>query len=546
MGAQKIRSRSAAVQWRTTERPRTLAERAHQHTIFEGLEDIDNMIDGEHIQPNSPRSSSPSPKQTLHSVSKPGVKRQLVVSQRMHNGQCSAGEQTEDITEQVHQLVTLPQVVAPGGGPSPQMTSRARKYRRVCDSSGSQHSPCPTTSLPEVDRPATSGPHHSPRTLSPLPDIRRPASCRPSRSSSSRSSRSRFQDHQDLFATVLTPRSRSTLGKVKRPQILPLDDTDSNASSIGSFGMRTLHTPPPLLSTTAEASTSLCSKSTVSPSSQMGPLEKQNAFKALRLLIFGQNKSGTDRDKLRIFNQQIGSAKQSKEFFKFWVQADPQLHGSAEHTEFQAALHYLESSAQVHKIHSMKITSLLINRHSGLVTMEAVAEAIWPEITSSQIAEIWQHCEIEQEKVARRVGVAEPPVLAEEDRIALESVFSDLDKENTGYVSFEALVAARDSCMLPIIDDVDMIKRYMAEQDASGSGCITLEQFLLMMCPAGFRALKSSNIATLESGAAISRSNTGTWYMSDDDEHGRGQILEAFRRSVKKCSNAKMLSKMLS
>merc|ERR1719265_627455 len=124
----------------------------------------------------------------------------------------------------------------------------------------------------------------------------------------------------------------------------------------------------------------------------------------------------------------------------------------------------------------MKITSLLISRHSGLVAMEAVAEAIWPEITSSQIEDIWQHCEIEQEKVARRVGVAEPPVLVEEDRVALERIFSDLDEDNTGYVSFDVLVAAKDYCELPIIDDVNRLKKYMAEWGSDGS--ITLEQFL--------------------------------------------------------------------
>jgi hypothetical protein len=279
-----------------------------------------------------------------------------------------------------------------------------------------------------------------------------------------------------------------------------------------------------------------------SPCSQIGPVEKQNAFKALRLLIFGQNKKGTDRDKLRVIHEQVGTAKQNKEFFEFWIQADPHLHGSADYSDFQVALHNLESSAQVHRVHSMKITSLLINRHSGLVTMKDVAEAIWPEITSSRIAEIWEHCEIEQEKVTRRVGVAEPPVLAEEDRVALERVFSDLDKDNMGYVSFEKLVSAQDYCMLPIIDDVDNLKRYMAEWGSSESGCITLEQFLLMMCPAGFRALDSSNVATLESGAAITRSNTGTWYIQDEDEIGRRQVLEAFRRSVKKCSHAKRLA----
>merc|ERR1719331_2198257 len=109
----------------------------------------------------------------------------------MHHGQCSVGEQTDDVTEQVHQLTTLPEVVAPRGGPSPQMASRARKYRRVCESSDS---PCPTTPLPEVRRPATSGSQHSPRPTSPLPERKRSVSCRSSRTSSTQSDSKRFQD----------------------------------------------------------------------------------------------------------------------------------------------------------------------------------------------------------------------------------------------------------------------------------------------------------------------------------------------------------------
>jgi len=485
---------------RTNERSKMVGERAHRQTIFEGLEDIDNMISGEHIHPNSERSRGRSPEQALHVTSRPGAKRQLAASQRMHNGQCSAGE-TDDVAEQIHQLTTLPQVVAPGGVPSPQLTSRARKYRRVCESSGPQYSP------------------------SPFPEIKRPASSRSSRShsskSSSRKSERHFKYHQDLFATVLSPRSRSTVTKVNRPRPSSNDETATTARSISPLGSSAQSSTAP--HSTSSNSSSLTSEGSISaaamsPCAKIGPREKQNAFKALRLLIFGQDKKGTDRDKLRVFHEEIGTLKQSKEFFKFWIQADPELHGSADYTDFQVALHHLENSANVHRLQSLKIASLLMTRQSGLVTMEDVAEAIWPEITSSQVAQIWQHLGNEQEKVMRRTGVAEPPLLAEEDRKALECVFSDLDEDNTGYVSFEALVAARDDCKLPIIDDVDRLKQCMAEWGATDRGCITLEQFLLLMCPAGFRAFESSNVATLESGSAITRSDTGTWYMQDGDE----------------------------
>merc|ERR1711977_560605 len=137
------------------------------------------------------------------------------------------------------------------------------------------------------------------------------------------------------------------------------------------------------------------------------------------------------------------------------------------------------------RLQSMKIATLLINRNSRLVKMDDLAEAIWPDITSALITEIWQHCEFEQEKSTRRVGVAAPPLLPKEERIALKRVFCDLDQDKTGHVSFEALVAARDIVDLPIIDDVDRLKHCMAEWGCSDSGFVTFEQFLLLMCPAG-------------------------------------------------------------
>lgn len=515
-------SRSAAAKWRANNGSRACGERAHRQEIFQGLEDIDNMIAAEHIRPHS----APSQEQAPNLVSNVGVKRQLTASQRMHHGQHSAGDQTDDLAEQVHQLTACPQVVAPAGRPSSQMASRAHKFRRVSE-------PCPTNQ----------------GSLQTMPDVARPASSQSSRSSSTRpgsrnSERRRFHDHHELFATVLTPRSRSTRAKVKRPQFLSIDSMESNLRSVSPLG-----TPIPSSTVHSRASSRRSSRTpepttpprSVSPRSQMGPLEKEKCLKTLRLLIFVQNKNATDRDKLRVFQEEIGTAKQAKEFFQFWIHADPQLRGSAEYNDFRDALHHLESSVHVHKLQSMKITTLLINRRSGLVTVNEVAEAIWPDITSAQIAEIWQHCEIEQEKSTRRVGVAEPPVLPEDERIALERVFSDIDAGKTGYVSFEALVAARDIVDLPIIDDVDRLKRCMAEWGCSDSEFITLEQFLLLMCPAGLRAVESSDVVTMESGTVITRSDTGRWY-TEDDEHVHQGVLEPFRRSVRRFLHAKRMA----
>merc|ERR1719428_1726506 len=110
-------------------------------------------------------------------------------------------------------------------------------------------------------------------------------------------------------------------------------------------------------------------------------------------------------------------------------------------------------------------------------------EAIWPDITDAQIAETWKHMQNEHEKVLREARIQkEPPVLPEQDRTALERIFYDLDNAGAGHVSFEALAAARDECDLPIVDP-DRLEHYKAEWDSAGSGCIMMEQFILMMCP---------------------------------------------------------------
>jgi hypothetical protein len=196
------------------------------------------------------------------------------------------------------------------------------------------------------------------------------------------------------------------------------------------------------------------------------------------------------------------------------------MSGSVEFTDFQAVLNRLESETSVHAIKGVKLTSLLLNRQEGLqglVMIEDVMQAIWPEITAAQTAQIWQHMRHEYEKLIRKTWVVkEPPLLSVEDRTALEQIFSDLDYAKTGCVSFEALATAQDELDLPLIGR-DMLEQYMKKLDTTGSGCITLEQFLLMMCPAGFRALECSNVATLESGAAIVRSYSGTWYARDDE-----------------------------
>lgn len=284
------------------------------------------------------------------------------------------------------------------------------------------------------------------------------------------------------------------------------------------------------------------------PTPKVNQLEQEHAYKSLRLLVFGRGKPGNSKEKLRAFDNERGTKKQHLEFLDFWVQLDPEMFGEAKFSEFQSFLNRLEWEAHVHHLQSRKITSSLLNRETGHVMVDDLVDAIWPDLGPEETAKIWKHVTEEHEK-RRRVSVGEPPLLPQEDREALERVFTELDVEKAGYVSFEMLAAARDECDLPIMDP-DRLNHYAAEwdiwwgplgsddagsqedpengdrrksRDRSGSSdrrqsivaasrIISLKSFLLMMCPAGFRAFDSAKITTHDTGGVLMRSKSGKWH----------------------------------
>jgi len=569
MGVQNLqnyRAHAAAAQWRTERRPSVLGERVARKAIFQGLEEIDVMLAGEKIQPGESRGRSQSPKGDLsvHEPCLPEMKRQRTVVARMHNGLGSAGE-ADSITEKVHQLTTLPQLPAPGDRRSPQLTSRGRKYRRVSDASNdSSHDFC---ALPEICVSPTPPKSPSRSSFTTAGTLTAPPSLPSSRGSSARGSRRnsfvsdssdatgtgrighQFQSHHDMFATVLTPRSRSksAICRLSRPSSLVVP-----SSSPGSRSASKESSIPPSPGPKGSRRSSIgsedslklfdeeCPPAVLSPSSRITQREEKHAYRSLRLLIFAQDAKGTARDKLQAFENEMGTKKQVIEFFDFWVQLDPSMFGEAKFSEFQSLLNRLERESIVHHLQSQKITTLLLNRETGLVLMEDVMEAIWPDLAEEEREKMSQQMD-EQEK-RRRVSVAEPLLLPAEDRAALERVYSDLARQ-MGTVTFEALAAARDDIGQPLIDP-DRLKHYEsewniwwgplgAEPGSASSGdrkgsmdrrrssdslrgvseAITLKQFLGMMCPAGFRAFEGAQVSMeAQTGAVLIRSSSGIWH----------------------------------
>merc|ERR1712159_303781 len=109
---------------------------------------------------------------------------------------------------------------------------------------------------------------------------------------------------------------------------------------------------------------------------------------------------------------------------------------------------------------------------------------IWPGSSCTQLASMRTLLAEENER-AKRVSIASPQVLPDEDREALTRIFDQLDSKREGRVSFQALEDIRDELDLPLVDR-SAVKSYAATWDPEGSGYFGLQDFLQMMCPAGF------------------------------------------------------------
>jgi len=587
------RARSTAAEWRRDKLPGVLGEREDRRAIFQGLEEIDNIIAGEKIRPDDSRDRSQSLTNQPRCSDMKGPRThgghcQRAAVERMHNGLHSVGEM-DSISDQIQQLTTLPRLPhapaspptsrsphAPASPPtsrSPPFTARAKKYRRISETSISEPVDTDLSSLPEIQGCSASGlvsqslnvspPQSSngsaPRSSMSLssPSVSPPQSRRSSISdpsdlcshlSSQQTARPhrRFPCHEDLFATVLTPRSRSKLPRLHTAS----DRSVGSSRSLSPRQSSPLQSP---MQTSVDRRPSLGGESfmlvdegcpgVLPPRNKVGPRELEHAYKSLRLLIFGKGTPGNTRDKLQTFCDEIGTKKQHIELFDFWSQLDPNMFGEVKFSDFQSLLGRLEKETNAHQLQSRRITSLLLNRETGDVELDDVIEALWPELGPDEVAKIWEHMGQEQEK-RRRIEVNEPPLLAAEEREALERIFEDIDTGKTGHVSFETLAAAKDECGLPIMDQ-DRLNHYAAEWDiwwgplgsenvavqeeqesnsrptsrerrrssvGGGEDVITLNSFLQMMCPAGFRAFEGAKVTTHETGGVLIRSNSGTWH----------------------------------
>jgi len=250
-------------------------------------------------------------------------------------------------------------------------------------------------------------------------------------------------------------------------------------------------------------------------------LERREACEAIRLFLFGSiGHEGIEAHHLsaywkkKVFSDGEGTAAQCLLLYDFWGRLDPAFNWVTTIYHLQTYLH------QVHprkRALGLKFVSFLVSREKSRFSVEDIMRIIWPSTSGIEMARMKALMAEENEAIKRKKSKkASPPILPDDEREALTRIFEQLDSNQEGRVSFQALEDTRDELHLPLVDS-DVVRTYAAIWDSEGSGYFGLETFLQMMCPAGFRACAESNFAMNSDGDRICRSVSGAWYASESN-----------------------------
>lgn len=130
----------------------------------------------------------------------------------------------------------------------------------------------------------------------------------------------------------------------------------------------------------------------------------------------------------------------------------------------------------------------------------------WPGSSSKQLQQMLGFVDelLEYDKC----HIAAPPVLSIEDYKALWATFHYLNKQGDGRgVRFATLIKN-------LLCDADDAERYGSDFGLDRHDEISLGVFLMMMCPAGFRAFKDAVVGTNEKGEWLTLSRGGMWQLA--------------------------------
>jgi hypothetical protein len=210
-------------------------------------------------------------------------------------------------------------------------------------------------------------------------------------------------------------------------------------------------------------------------------------------------KAETDRIKLDRFRQCV-DARLRKQFKKLtevyqalpkWAQKTPAEKAADSSIKFISRLRD-------------RLGRFLFGQRSSF-SLDDVLRVAWPQASSAELKRMkaW-FMEISQDPRRRRVRT--PPLLDPDEYKELCAVFRHFDVEGNNSLSFEGMVG------LGLIDR-EQVEETRREWDGDGNGLIDMHEFCEMMCPLGYRASRTSMVATLEDGRRVVREEGGHWQM---------------------------------
>merc|ERR1712139_531913 len=98
-----------------------------------------------------------------------------------------------------------------------------------------------------------------------------------------------------------------------------------------------------------------------------------------------------------------------------------------------------------------------------------------------------------KEAALQRQRIPTPPLLPRRLRRELEENFRWIDRDRKGYITYRDLIESD-------LVDADMAKELVTRYDTDGSGSLDCDEFLMLLCPDGFRAHRRAVRAVTEDG----------------------------------------------
>lgn len=258
-------------------------------------------------------------------------------------------------------------------------------------------------------------------------------------------------------------------------------------------------------------------------------LERRYACEGLRSLVFGKvrNEKAMDpKSKQNVFQESIGTKQSVLRVFKFWLMLDSNRSGRVDLRELSEFVHQ-PGAPQAQRTAGDKVIGLLVNRASKSFGLEDIMRIAWPTSSMDQLKQMdrW----VVEYLATESLLVTDPPVLGEDERDALTRNFRHISSM-TALQQDESLLELPEASIRTVKFDA-LIKGAILDRDEAKRCCevwgcgwaddIYLEEFLMMMCPAGFCAFEGATAAVSNNGDMIILKD-GSWRLKETPSKSRG------------------------